>query len=210
MHRLIILALAHDRAPALFWAVPAETAGAHGSKIVKVGQSGRFESLQRRKGQNDPRSQEGYIGLSRPVLRPFEPEVEKSKAAATIKTIAITSQGDGHYILLLASTNSNCNIQGICGAAEDLTLIWIKLDRILNFNEKKVVVINDCRNFVRLIDPAGEWPEQTMRPEKGKLKVVFGDDREEEAGSVSRLTYDTSFPDKGLIMTPEKAVSPEP
>src|SRR5215813_8195868 len=42
-----------------------------------------------------------------------------------IKIIDKVRKDDKYYLVLLAEAQSNCNVQGYCGAASDHTLIWL-------------------------------------------------------------------------------------
>ena len=103
------------------------------------------------------------------------------------------------YLVLLATMGGNCNIQGECGATEDSTLVWLKLDQRLKAKNKKAVAIDSCRyNRVELVSP--------VELVNGELKVEYseihyGEKREFEFYT---LTYKRNEAEKGLMIITEK------
>src|SRR5262249_13530303 len=69
-----------------------------------------------------------------------------------IKVLDRVGKDDKSYLVLLTKAQSNCNVQGQCGADSDYTLIWLKLSASLKLEEKKAVIIEDCRSDVSLIE----------------------------------------------------------
>lgn len=84
----------------------------------------------------------------------FDPHSPKYrwKLSLGIKVIDRVSKDDNRYLVLLAEAQSNCNVQGYCGAATDHTLIWLKLGAGLKLEEKQSAVIEDCKLNIYMID----------------------------------------------------------
>lgn len=149
----------------------------------------------------------GCFDLYDPTDRKF-----RLKDNAAIKVIDRVSQEAKYYIVLLADAESNCNIQGNCGAARDYTLIWLQLNDRLKLEDKRVAVIEDCRAQIELIEPDYSRGPDTEPPVKlvdGKLNLKYGnisDDKEDR----SRLIYDRHAPEKGFLITTEKAKTLRP
>jgi len=125
--------------------------------------------------------------------------LRRTKARADITVLdRVRSDGD-YYVVLMAGAESNCNIQSMCGAASDYTLIWIRLDRNLRLKDKQAVVVEDCRSGISITDPPRkEDQEPKLRLVRGKLTVVYGNDSDPEKGITTRLVYDRKAPDQGF------------
>jgi hypothetical protein len=119
------------------------------------------------------------------------------------------------YALLLAEINSGCNITGECGAATDWTLVWLKLNSNFRVEQKKAVVVQSCFwGDINIRDEEGEldigvYPTFTLR--RGILSLKFETNRyhTEQEYSLSTLTYNSSQPEKGLVVKTEKAARPK-
>jgi len=130
------------------------------------------------------------------------------KESLGIKVIDIVKKDDRLYLLLLAIAESNCNVQGYCGAARDQTLILLKLGAGLKLEEKKSVILGDCKANIEIIEPEVDYnfmgdPVVNLVFVDGKLtivydKIVYGPDGDEEAHTSSRLVYDRNFPEQGF------------
>src|SRR6266542_624872 len=88
-------------------------------------------------------------------LELFDPTISqrRTRQPLRIKVIDRVSKDDKHYLVLLAEAQSNCNVQGRCGASTDHTLIWLKLDSGLKLEKKQSAVKIDCRMNIDMIDP---------------------------------------------------------
>lgn len=110
------------------------------------------------------------------------------------------------YVLLLSSASPNCNVQGVCGAAEQSsTLVWLKLDKDLKLAEKQAFAIIDCRTNQYAKIPARESSEEAALDLHAKdlpwsgdsLQLDFEMDETAEK-PVRRLIYDRKKPEAGL------------
>jgi len=103
---------------------------------------------------------------------------------------------------LLTSAQSNCNIQGYCGAATDYTLIWLKLGASLKLEEKKSAVIEDCKSNIYIADPEFErLNEPPIKLVRGKLTIEYGNTLDDKVRTLSRLVYDRNSPEQGFFIT---------
>jgi len=124
-------------------------------------------------------------------------------------------KGGRTYAILLAEINSGCNITGECGAATDLTLVWLKLNSSLRMEQKKAVVVQSCFwGDIDLLDPeAGSEraADGIFKLENGILSFKFETNlyHAEQDYSISTVLYDSSHPEKGIIVTNEKTVRPK-
>jgi hypothetical protein len=126
---------------------------------------------------------------------------------ATVRVVDKVAMGGDYYMLLLFTARANANIQGFCGAGEDHTIVWAKLDGGLKLQAKKGVVIRVCQREVNVLDPAtmeeidpDEIPLRTVL-RGGRLDVDFADMRDGyDKGEYSHLSYDTRHPEKGVFV----------
>jgi hypothetical protein len=119
-----------------------------------------------------------------------------------IKVIDSARKDGKYYLALLVSAQGGCNIMGLCGAANDLTLIWLKLGAGLKLEEKQSAVIERCKSNVYIADP--EYDRDSEPPIKlvnGKLTIEYGNTSDDNVRTLSRLVYDRSSPDQGFVIT---------
>lgn len=129
------------------------------------------------------------------------------KAIPKIKVLDRVAKDNNYYVIVLTTATSNCNIQGQCGAADDLTLIWLKLDSHLKLEGKKAIAIEQCRAFLHLVEPELDYDGNTsIKLSRGKLNVKFADemDFDESKHTLTELIYDRSIPENGFIVTTQK------
>ncbi|MBK7600311.1 MAG: hypothetical protein IPJ07_18050 [Acidobacteria bacterium] len=129
------------------------------------------------------------------------------KAIPKIKVLDRVAKDNNYYVVVLTTATSNCSIQGQCGAADDLTLIWLKLDSHLKLEGKKAIAIEQCRAFLHLLEPELEYDGNTsIKLSQGKLKIKFADEMgfDESKHTLSELIYDRSIPENGFIVTTQK------
>jgi len=135
------------------------------------------------------------------LIDPHNPKW-RSNQPLGIKIIDKVRKDDKYYLVLLASAQSNCNVQGRCGAATDYTLIWLKLGAGLKFEEKQSAVIEDCRSDIAMVDPGGVGQDETTIKLVGdKMTVEYGNTFDDNVRTLSRLVYDRSSPEQGFVIT---------
>ncbi len=128
--------------------------------------------------------------------------------------VASVVKGGKTYLLLLAEINSGCNVTGQCGAATDLTLVWLKLSSSLRIEQKKAVVAQSCFwGDINIMDEEtgseGDASD-TFKLKNNILSFRFETNRyhTEQDYSVSTVTYDHSQPEKGIAVKIEKPKRP--
>ena len=129
------------------------------------------------------------------------------KAIPKIKVLDRVAKDNNYYVVVLTTATSNCNIQGQCGAADDLTLIWLRLDSHLKLEAKKAIAIEQCRAFLHLVEPELDYDgNASIKLSRGKLNVKFADemDFDESKHTLTELIYDRSLPENGFIVTTQK------
>jgi hypothetical protein len=125
-------------------------------------------------------------------------------------------KGGKTYLLLVSEINSGCNVTGECGAATDLTLVWLKLNSRLQIESKKAVAVQSCFWGDISIIGDDEAPSDgetggyfTLK--KGALSLQFETNRF-KAGleySVTTVKYDRAAAEKGLVVKTEKRARPD-
>jgi hypothetical protein len=119
-----------------------------------------------------------------------------------IKVIDRVSKGAKRYLVLLAEAQSNCNVQGYCGAASDHTLIWLKLAAGLKLEEKQSAVIEDCKSNIYVADTAYDRLDKlVIKLVRGRLAIEYGNTIDDEVRTLSQLVYDRKFPERGFVIT---------
>jgi hypothetical protein len=134
----------------------------------------------------------------------FDPHAPRPIAKRTLglKVIDRVGKDDNYYLVLLTSAQSNCNVQGFCGAATDHTLIWLKLGAGLKLEDKQAVVLENCRSDIYINDP--DYNREYIPPLKlvsGKLAVEYGKTLDDKDRTLSRLAYDRKSPEQGFVIT---------
>lgn len=131
------------------------------------------------------------------------PPPRKWKQPLVIRVIDIVRKDNKHYLALLTSAQSNCNVQGFCGAATDYTLIWLKLGAGLELEEKKSAVIEDCKSIIHLVDPGYDRSDETpsIKLVSGKLTIEYGNTIDDNLRTLTQLVYDGTFPEQGFVIT---------
>jgi hypothetical protein len=124
-------------------------------------------------------------------------------------------KGGKTYLLLVSEINSGCNVTGECGAATDLTLVWLKLNSRLQIESKKAVVVQSCFwGDINMIDD-GQTSTETdstgnFEFKKGVLLVEVETNRYKTdlEYSVTSVKYDHAVAEKGLVVKTVKRTRP--
>jgi len=134
----------------------------------------------------------------------FDPHTPKLrlKQPLGIKVIDRVRKDDKYYLVLLTSAQSNCNVQGHCGAATDSTLIWLKLGAGLKLEEKQSAVIVGCRANIDVVEPQyGREYALVIKLVRGRLAIEYGNTFNDDVRTLSQLVYDRKFPERGFAIT---------
>lgn len=123
-------------------------------------------------------------------------------------------KGQNLYVLLYATAQGNCNVQGFCGAAENSTIIWLKLNKNLKLIDKKAFVWEDCVKSIYATYPKINYESQSqfkLKLAKGKLVIKNEKNlySETEDYEVSTLVYEHRSPEIGFIISTEKPPRPK-
>jgi hypothetical protein len=186
-------------------APPAANPGGRWPVAVKVIQEGRIRIARGKRRQ--------VVDLTRVVAGCTRTRYDSSTHKKFGEPLSVeiadeTEQGGFTYLLLLALTPANCNVQGECGAGgDDATLVWLKIDRKLAVAGRQAFAIDDCRAGRDSDVPNVEEPEDTPYltieakdlPWKGDVLRIEYREREE---APRHLVYDRRSPEAGLQFQP--------
>jgi len=131
------------------------------------------------------------------------------RVGVTFDLVDDTERAPHTYLILLASSWPNCNVQGRCGApgGEDSSLIWLKLNSDLTLAAKQVLALDDCES-ARSVQLAGTGPEGRLMakdlPWSGELLQIDYQVLSDSSGRDWRLIYDRSNPDAGIKEVPSR------
>jgi hypothetical protein len=159
------------------------------------------------------------LDLSKDVsgcLAPYDsmqPRQKLPRYPLGLKVIDSIRIDNTYYLVIAAGAMPNCNIQGECGAADnDITLIWLKMNEHLHLQDKQAVLIDACRQRVRLVNPVqsdalSQW--NALRMVRGELAVDYEAEAEtaDEPVVKSHLAYDRKAPERGLVIRAGKPTS---
>jgi hypothetical protein len=117
-------------------------------------------------------------------------------------------KGGKTYLLLVSEINSGCKVTGECGAATDLTLVWLKLNSQLKIESKKAVVVQSC--FWGDIEFVDDGNDDHFKLDRGKLALQFETNRFKSnlEYSVTTVKYDHAQAERGIVINTEKPARP--
>lgn len=107
------------------------------------------------------------------------------------------------YIVMQVSTNTGCNVQGLCGAGLSTDVLWLKLDGRLRPVARQAASVEDCGTDTELARFDGRKPEggDTRLEMRGGVLSLESrqDDYTRKVTTVTALRYDRRFPERGLL-----------
>ena len=179
------------------------------------GQSLKVHSAGNGKARLTSGKLQSIINLSKDVSGCFQTydatDPKRRKYDATgFDLIDSVKKGGSTYVVLLATAGGNCNVQGQCGATEDWTLIWLKLNQNLKVLAKKAAIVQSC--FYDSFDLESELEEgkTPFKMVKGELKVEYSENlyQKDLEYQYHTLTYKHAEAEKGLMIVSEKRQRP--
>jgi hypothetical protein len=183
------------------------TAGA-AQKTTRI----KVTALKKGKVQLTRGSAKSIIDLSKDIsgcIQPYDRSNPKARPMDTtsFEKVDEASIGGKTYLLLTSEINSGCNVSGECGAATDLTIVWLALDSRLRVQKKKAVVVQSCFwGDINFVDE-----DQNLILKKGLLSVTIEENKYKQdlEYSVSTIKYDHARADEGLSVKTEKPARPK-
>lgn len=146
-------------------------------------------------------------------LRLYDGSDPKSRPSTTdaisIRVLDEVVKGDKFYLLLQITTGSGCNVQGRCGAGEEIGVYWFQFNSTLKQEKFQHALIESCQQDIGL----EEWDsrrkddqELKLETRNGKLVLKYTKhDYVQNKGDKSySLTYDRTVPEQGLLISENK------
>lgn len=139
-------------------------------------------------------------------LRLYDGSDPKARPATTdaisIRVLDEVVKGDKFFLLLQISTGSGCNVQGQCGAGEEVGVYWWQFNSALKQENFQHALITSCQQDVELEEWDGKPSDTQLKLEtrNGKLalkytKHDYGQNKGDKSFS---LSYDRTAPEQGL------------
>lgn len=109
------------------------------------------------------------------------------------------------YVLMQISTNTGCNIQGMCGAGLTEDVIWLKFSTTLKLIARQSSMVEDCATSTRLtrFDGTRKEAQDVMLETRGGVLALQSkrDDFEKKTATVTTLRYDRRVAERGLVIS---------
>jgi hypothetical protein len=108
------------------------------------------------------------------------------------------------YVVMQVTTNTGCNVQGMCGAGISVDVIWLKFDSRLKLLSRQAAMVEDCRTSMELTRFDGKRTEaqDVMLETRGGVLALESklSDFEKKTATLTILRYDHRTPDRGLVI----------
>ncbi|MFN7927834.1 MAG: hypothetical protein U0Y68_07785 [Blastocatellia bacterium] len=146
-------------------------------------------------------------------LRLYDGSDPKSRPSATdaitIRVLDEVIKGDKFFLLLQISTGSGCNVQGRCGAGEEIGVYWWQFNSALKQENYQHALIDSCQQDVALEEWDGKRKddqELKLETRNGKLALKYTkhDYAQNKGEKRYSLTYDRTAPEQGLQVSEAK------
>jgi len=122
-----------------------------------------------------------------------------------MQVLDVTSRDGQHFVLASAVAAPNCNVQGMCGAADDnVTLIWLHLSSDLALVRKQSVPVEECPSRYAAGMP-DDW-SSNLKLIAGSLTLSFTEDEYDSARDktqefAGQVSYERQSAADGLRVT---------
>ena len=115
------------------------------------------------------------------------------------------------YVVMQVTTNTGCNVQGMCGAGITTDLIWLKFDVNLKIITRASAMVADCATSTGITEinnkPAVGLEDTELKLEMrgGALQLRYQDDDfTNKITTVTTLHYNRKMPERGLVISSVK------
>jgi hypothetical protein len=142
-----------------------------------------------------------------------DPNSRPSGGEAQTRVIDLVRKSGAWYLTFQATLQGGCNVQGMCGAGTDTTLIWLKLTPALKMVGRQAEVIEDCAGNVSIDHYTGmkagqtEPSETRLELQGGLLEVVpTTPTSAPDTTTYTTVRYQHAFPEQGLKVSSKQAV----
>ena len=156
---------------------------------------------------------EEIAGCTTGIYDLTDPESRPSGGEADTRVLDLVRKGDAWYLTFQATLNSGCNVQGMCGAGSDTTLVWLKLTPALKVAAKQAEVIEDCAanigidRYTGMKTGATEPYATRLELRGGRLEVVsVQPDYDRKLDTLTTLSYRHAAAERGFLVSSRTVV----
>ena len=113
-----------------------------------------------------------------------------------------------------ATLNSGCNVQGLCGAGIDVSLVWLKLTPELRVVARQAEMIENCVTSRRVTEWTGrrsaqeEFYDRPLLELRGGVMTVVSvvSDYTKKLDTLTTLSYRHAAAERGLLVSSKTVV----
>lgn len=137
-------------------------------------------------------------GCSSGLYDGSDPKSRPAGGEADTRVVDLVKKGGAWYLTFGATLQGGCNVQGMCGAGTDTTLVWLKLTPALRVIARQSAVIEHCSGGLGVTSVAGK-PGDTLKLSGGLLDVVsVKPDFDKKIDILTTVRYRHAAPEKGM------------
>lgn len=130
---------------------------------------------------------------------------QKLGGSVRARVLDQTAQKGFWYVVMQVTTNTGCNVQGMCGAGLSVDVIWLKFDAKLRLLARQAAMVEDCgtsTELSRFDGKRGDAQDVILEARNGELWLESKrDDVEKKISLTTTLRYDRRVPDRGLAIS---------
>jgi hypothetical protein len=135
---------------------------------------------------------------------------QKLGGSVRARVLDQTAQKGFWYVVMQVTTNTGCNVQGMCGAGLSEDVIWLKFDATLKLLARQAAMVEDCRTSMELSRFDGKRKEGEGVILETRAGVLSLDSKlsnfEKKTATLTTLRYDRRTPDRGLVISRKQTV----
>jgi hypothetical protein len=135
---------------------------------------------------------------------------QKFGGSVRARVLDQTVQTGFWYVVMQVTTNTGCNVQGMCGAGVSVDVIWLKFDAKLKLLARQAAMVEDCRTSLELTRFEGKRSDAQdviLETRGGVLSLESKlSDFEKKTATLTILRYDRRKPDRGLAISRKQTV----
>jgi hypothetical protein len=145
-------------------------------------------------------------GCSSGLYDASDPKSRPAGGEADTRVVDLVKKGGAWYLTFGATLQGGCNVQGMCGAGTDTTLVWLKLTPALRVIARQAAVVENCSGGLGVTSVAGK-PGDTLELHGlelsgGLLNVVsVKPNFDKKIDILTTVRYRHAAPEKGLSVS---------
>jgi len=130
---------------------------------------------------------------------------QKLGGSVRVRVLDQTLKAGLWYVLMQVTTNTGCNLQGMCGAGLSEDVIWLKFGAKLKLLTHQAAMVEDCATSTELTRFDGKRIETQgviLETPGGVLSLQSKrDDFEKKTTTVTTVRYDRRMAERGLVVS---------